>query len=215
MGVPLQITDYTSFNHPPTLIGFFEGSDLQAWENAFSVQCAQIEQCLFDVMTQCGLTNAIGAQLDLLGVSLGLSRNGLDDVTYKVLLQLQAAINQEGGTPEAIVGAMRTILGILNVVYMPLYFAGFPATFALFSLSTLGIGTQYTLLDSSGNTMVDSSGNIIDVGVFVEISPTLVAQLVPAGVQVDIADALIDKNANFIVDSNGNEILVLTAAAAA
>jgi hypothetical protein len=161
-----------------------------------------------DILTQCNLGTAQGAQLDLLGVILGLARNGLDDAGYQVMLFLQAAINQISGTPESIIDAMTTILGLSTVTYIPLWPA-VPAAFALLGSSALEPAVDYALNDNLGDAIVDNLGDQIVVGSFFGINPTTVAELVPSGVTAYFGDLLYDNSGDQMVDNNGNSLMII------
>lgn len=209
MPLPTQITDYTTFDVPPYLIEFFRGTDLAAYAAALDTQYDELEQACFDVINQLWLDNAVGQQLDVLGVHLNLPRNGLDDTSYRIMLSLQAFIDQGGGTPETAIAAVREIVGDPKPSYLALW-PELPATFAIATSSPLGLSQLDDLVDNLGNYIVDSSGNQIMVGVFTPLTPAQIATIAPAGVAMATGDDLIDNNGNNIVDNNGNDIAVLT-----
>lgn len=212
MPLPVQIADYTVLDKPPYLIEYFQGTDLAAYAAAMDTQYDQIEQACFDLISQLWLDNAIGAQLDVLGVQLNLPRAGLDDTTYRLLLQLKAFIDQGAGTPEAAIAAVRTIMNDPAPAYLALW-PELPAAFAVASPSPLGIGQLFDLLDNLGDNIVDNNGNNIDVGTFSPLTPAQIATIAPAGVAMMTGDDLIDNLLNNIVDNNGNLIAVLAFAA--
>jgi hypothetical protein len=211
---PVQITDYTTFDIPPFLIEFFKGTDIAAWAEALDEQYDEIEQACFDVMSNIWLDLAVGAQLDVLGRHLGLQRNGLDDVTYRILLKLKSYVNRAGGTPESAIQAMIAIFNVAKPVYLPLWTIGLPAAFAVSTPTQLGYGSMYDLVDQSGNTIIDQAGNTIELTQFVALAATQIAQIAPAGVNMATGDYLLDTLGNNIVDNLGNLISVLAFSAA-
>ena len=212
MPLPVQIADYTVLDKPPYLIEYFQGTDLAAYAAAMDVQYDELEQACFDVINQLWLDSAIGAQLDVLGVHLNLPRAGLDDTSYRVMLSLKAFIDQGGGTPEAAIAAVRTIVNDPKPAYMALWPA-LPAAFAIVTSSPLGLGQLSDLVDNAGNNIIDNAGDLIDVGIFTPLTPTQIATIAPAGVAMMTGDDLIDNLLNNIVDNNGNLIAVLAFAA--
>jgi len=59
------------------------------------------------------LDTAVGDQLDILGETVGLPRNGYDDTTYRKLINIQILlILRSTGSPENIISIIRTYLGV-------------------------------------------------------------------------------------------------------
>jgi hypothetical protein len=207
---PVQITDYKAkFDVPPYLIEFFyrggSGTDLSRYAAALDVQYQQIEQALFDIMTQLWLDWAVGAQLDVLGVHLNLPRNGMDDTTYRLLLGLQAFVNHGSGTPEAMISVIRIICNDPAPLYLPAY----PGGFVIQTVSGVGVGIDYDEVDNSGNFVIDNLGNRIEVALYTPLTPGQMFAIAPAGVQMYTQYLLLDNNSNQMVDNLGNSLAVL------
>ena len=117
-----------------------------------------------------------------------------------------------GGTPEAAISAVRTIVNDPKPAYLALWPA-LPATFAIATASPLGLGQLSVLDDNLGDTMVDNNGNTLEVGIFTPLTPLQIATIAPAGVALMTGDDLIDNLNDFIVDNAGNQIAVLSFAA--
>jgi hypothetical protein len=68
------------------------------------------EQAIQELLTAFDISTAVGAQLDLLGSIFGAPRSGLDDVAYRAAI-LAAAVKETSGTPEQIIGFIRSVVG--------------------------------------------------------------------------------------------------------
>ena len=75
-----------------------------------------IETALFEIQDEFYLFNALGAQLDVLGIIFVVERDGRIDPVYRQLIQ-EKAILHYSGEPEAIIEAMKTVYGALWVKY--------------------------------------------------------------------------------------------------
>ena len=85
---------YKQFKDDPTWI---------IWcNNILGPQFQALEDAAQGLLALLNLTDAIGAQLDLIGRIVGQPRAGLDDDTYRLYLQARIAANRSDGGPNAI-----------------------------------------------------------------------------------------------------------------
>jgi hypothetical protein len=68
------------------------------------------ETAIQEMLTAFDISTAVGAQLDLLGSIFGAPRSGLGDVAYRAAI-LAAATHSVSGTPEQIIGFIRSVVG--------------------------------------------------------------------------------------------------------
>ena len=79
-------------------------TNLQKVIKIISDQAQNIQDVEWELKTERWLSTAIGAQLDEIGIILGLARNpGESDSDYRERLQFQIFINTSTGTPEEII----------------------------------------------------------------------------------------------------------------
>lgn len=88
---------------------------------ALTLPFQDIEDTLFALQTQRMITNAVGAQLDIIGTYVGLDRMGFNDDTYRLFIQIQIAINNSQGHVDQIISIMQLITGATNVLYLPYF----------------------------------------------------------------------------------------------
>lgn len=86
--------------------------DLRAQEfvTAFVEEIQELENVLYQLVTNTYLSNAEGAQLDEYGELLGVERNGLIDDEYRALLQVKALANRAPGIVDTITEIARVAL---------------------------------------------------------------------------------------------------------
>ena len=115
--MPVQISDYSTYNVPPYLLEQFRGSDIQKFISLFDRQFNDIEAAAFSFINGMSLDSAYGDTLDVWGLRLGLTRNGREDVSYRTLLKVQTFINNASGNAETIITAMRALFNVSIVHY--------------------------------------------------------------------------------------------------
>jgi len=96
---------------------------------ATAASLQELENVFGDLLTQRYLDVAIGAQLDIIGIIVGLDREGRDDSTYRIALRTKISLNHSSGTPAAVIEAARFYTGASNVWYRELK----PATIYVFT----------------------------------------------------------------------------------
>ena len=130
----------------------------------------EVEQAFFDLHTYMNLPNAIGDQLDVIGVRLDLPRNGLSDANYRLALYDKVDVNISNGTPEDVITLTQAVIGNTNIKYEELYpariritiYDAFPTILSLNQLRQLkpaGVGPM-ELLSWGAETDVFSFSSI-------------------------------------------------------
>jgi hypothetical protein len=112
-----QITDYSVYDVPPYLLQQFVETDVESAMSIFNPQFEAFENAAYGFFAGLHPTNAIGAQLDLIGVDLEIDRNGLGDDSYRNLLFLKGEIDTSGGTPETIIETIKIVYKATIVHY--------------------------------------------------------------------------------------------------
>lgn len=169
-----KIEDYSDKNENPFLIEFLKDSNLLGNIQAMDKQLNEMETALFSMLTVLWLENAVGEQLDVLGIHLDIERDGRSDEDYRKILILKSEINTSSGTPEILIKAVKNIFGITDAVYLPSYPAKviIVTSFDLLSYDDLefllkvvpagvGLFVGDFLVDELGNFIVDELGNFI------------------------------------------------------
>ncbi len=117
-----KITDYSDFNQYPWLVEFLKTSDVKGILEAFDRQFNDLETVFFSMILEMWLDDAIGEQLDVLGIHVGISRNGISDDSYRSLLKGKIEINTSSGTPEDLIKAFKQLYpGATDTTYTPFY----------------------------------------------------------------------------------------------
>ncbi len=83
-----------------------------------------VEDIYVQLNDERGLDTAVGSQLDVLGLIIGLLREGRDDDTYRTALKAQVAVNTCDGTESKINEALRIFLGTDDIRIIDNYPAG-------------------------------------------------------------------------------------------
>lgn len=80
-----------------------------------------VQDTLYAMLTQTYVTNAVGAQLDIVGQYVGIQRLGKSDDLFRLFIQVQIAINNSQGLPDQLEAIMLLITGGTNCLYIPYY----------------------------------------------------------------------------------------------
>ncbi len=98
-------------------------NDIEKLIGVFTDQLQEIETALLEVLIETRLANAVGAQLDVIGVIVKLKRNDLSDSDYRDRLYVRILINKSSGTIpeilEVIEGILRTDQQVTLTEYFP------------------------------------------------------------------------------------------------
>ena len=71
----------------------------------------EIEDAFFQLLSERGINEAIGAQLDVLGDIVGEARQGREDDKYRLAILSRGLINNSNGTPEELLEIVATATG--------------------------------------------------------------------------------------------------------
>jgi hypothetical protein len=94
---------------------FQNAANYTAFVNAFGAQLDDILEATIQVLTELFIPNAVGAQLDALGVELGLPRASLSDADYMAALQMMIRAYQSEGSIEDLIQIMLGFGGASSV----------------------------------------------------------------------------------------------------
>lgn len=129
MGEPVQNTDREATAVARFIDVYREKADLLKLMSAFFEETQELEDVAFQLFTGFRLSTAQGAQLDAIGETVGVDRNGLEDSNYRIRIRTRILLNQSSGTPEEIIAVVRRILSDLGapptLKYTPLYPAAY------------------------------------------------------------------------------------------
>jgi len=134
-----KIVDYSQFNTNPWLIEFFKDSNIHDILKTYDRQYNDLETVLYDMLLKLWIDNAEGNQLDILGIHIGLNRNGRNDTDYKYLIKMKIEINTSSGQPEKVISALRFLYDTNDIEFVPQY----PAKIGIYV-----VGQTYTLEES-------------------------------------------------------------------
>lgn len=90
---------------------------------AYLKEIQKLEDVLHDLLTQRGINVARGAQLDVLGVFAGETRDNKSDESYRLTILNRLAINNSDGTIPVVLDIIKSLTGTEN----PTLFEHYPA----------------------------------------------------------------------------------------
>lgn len=100
-----------------TLSQFHDSPLFLGMVNCLITPLQDIQDTLHDMEVQTLLVNAVGYQLDVIGLYVGITRQGFSDDIFRLFIQVKIAINNSQGTPDQIITIMKLITGAQNVLY--------------------------------------------------------------------------------------------------
>lgn len=177
-----KITNYSQFNRPPWLIEFFKGSNIVGILESADNQFNELESAIYDMFTKVWLENAEGEQLDILGIHVGISRNGRNDTDYKAVIQMKIEINVSSGQPERLIQAVRLLYGKDEIEYVPNY----PAKVRIYVE-----GQEYT------NDEAQILLSIVPSGVGLILSETMVTEIAEEDILTEDGNKILTENFYF------------------
>jgi len=195
----VKIDDYTIYTN---LLQqqFKDKEKFVAVINALADECEQIEQAIYEFLTEFSIDTAVGEQLDLLGRIVGLNRDGREDASYRTLLKIKIDINFSAGTPEALIKTAVALYEATDVQYVPIY----PAKVQLWTNGNIGLYQTFELeLDVPGDLMELDDGGILELQLPDDIAEDLLYQILPTGVGLILTDDLILDDGFFLLLSDG------------
>jgi len=125
---------------------------------AIAGELQEVENCAYDLYTKRSIFTAIGAQLDVIGVIVGLDRGDRNDEDYRDALFAQIQINISGGEAESIYAAIKKMTNATSAQIIEIY----PASYQLF-VQTKDVVTD-KIVPLVNSMTAAGVGNIITVG---------------------------------------------------
>lgn len=190
----------------PLIISQFE--DKENYNKLLKIvtkQIDEIEDMLFDLLDLRWLDLATKAQLDLLGRILDIERGGLDDESYRSLLNLKISINVSSGEPESIIVA---IIGVFDTVNTVQYIPAYPGKFQIWTDGNIGIfNLDDFILDAADDFLLDLGDNFI-VNLPDPFAENLLTEISPAGVDFILLGNLVVDEDFLLGLSTGGHLLV-------
>lgn len=107
----VKISDYVAAGQRLAMQQYAEKPNVQALLAAFLTHCQTIEDAFFPLATDRFLVTPTtsGATLDSIGDLVGIGRNGLDDATYRLLIQAKIADNRGDATLPTLLRVVRQL----------------------------------------------------------------------------------------------------------
>lgn len=110
------------------LVSQFRGKAyVEATLSAFVQQVQDLEDVFFELLEERFIDDAVGAQLDGFGSIVGEARESRPDDEYKTAIKARIQLNLGNGTPEDIIGLVRSVAGNVRVKVTDYYPAAFIA----------------------------------------------------------------------------------------
>jgi len=172
-----KIDDYSDFNKPPYLLHQFVGTDVEKLLNAIDAQFNELETAFYDMLSCFDLDEAVGAQLDVLGIHLALSRQDRLDALYRGLLQTKVYIDTSGGTAETIIDAIRMLYGASEIHYT----VPSAKNIAVSQDGLIGLYAYWNIRLDDDSFLVDFEGNSLVFQTEDDGAVTILDSVIPTG----------------------------------
>lgn len=143
--------------------------------SAFGSQIQDIEDALFQILSDTSIDSAAGMQLDGVGTIVGEERNGLSDADYRLRIKARVLANKSSGTIEDLLGIC-DVLGLTATTVLEPFPAnvelestiaitnGFEVGRFLQSARAAGVGLSLTWFEQTPAFLFDTAGNGFDQG---------------------------------------------------
>jgi hypothetical protein len=177
-----KIESYGIYNQPPYLLEQFRNTDVQKLLEAIDPQFNELEAAAFDLFTKVWLANATGTQLDVLGIHLGLRREGRTDEMYRVLLDLKSKINTSGGTPEIIIETIKFLYNATEAHYT----VDPPAKIEVEQDGIIGLLFYSPIELNGGDMLVDDVGDQLIFAEPDDLAVAILDSVIPVGVKLTV-----------------------------
>jgi hypothetical protein len=157
----VKITDFTTYNKLFIQL-FKDKTNFIKIQDILADQVQDIEDAIFEFIDEFNLDNAIGAQLDVIGRWVDISREGRNDSDYRDIIKTKIVINSGSGEHEIIIELVTGIFGANKVQLLYLGNANLQvwADISLTTdnykqlLETIMAGVGLILVAGSGNPFV-------------------------------------------------------------
>lgn len=143
-----EITDHSDAA-VDRLAGQFKNKEkIEGFLRSFTDQVQNFEDVLIQMRDLMTVSTATGAQLDLLGEIVGVTRGGRTDSNYRLAIRAKIAINVSKGTPDEIITIFALLTGA-TVVQIYEYFPGVVEIYGNvnFAYELLGDGAEAFAFD--------------------------------------------------------------------
>ena len=112
-----QITDHTA-QAQAHVIQYFTGKPrIDALLASWGTQNQDLENAAWAMLTQRGISSAVGDQLDNLGEIVGEPRQGRTDTAYRAAIRVRVLVNRSSGTGPELITITRRMAGEGNEVH--------------------------------------------------------------------------------------------------
>lgn len=160
----VQITDY-DYNLDYLKQEFKSKDKFKGIIQAGNKQAEDIETAIFEIQDNFNIFTGEGAQLDVIGQIIGISRQGLSDSDYRAVLAWKAGINLMAGTVEGIFTSIKNLMGVTYMEYTPRY----PAKIQIWFDDDWTVGEEDLLQDlmPAGVSLLLAYSLVFDDGGFI------------------------------------------------
>ena len=158
MTIPTNVTNHQDWLNDRVKAQFREQTN---WLKLFAVygpQFQEVEDALYQLLTERYLDKAIGTQLDVLGEIVDVERAGLSDGVYRTRIRFKIGQNTSGGTLDDLIRIFK-ILTLADLVYINEY---------QYAKIALGFGSNIsdaikTLINTYAQKMVAAGVKVVEV----------------------------------------------------
>lgn len=111
-----EITTHEALGLARLLQQFRAKDRIEAIVEVIGERAQVLETDFFDLIEDCFLANAVGAQLDQYGALLGLPRGTASDTRYRALLGAQVRVIYSSGTPDELLAILALLADVAITV---------------------------------------------------------------------------------------------------
>lgn len=138
----VQDTDYAGEAKDRLGSQFQDKTNISGLVEAIALPFQGVEDTSWDFLNDRSVATAVGAQLDIIGEIVGISRNGMLDDEYRFTIYGQIAVNNSKGTIEDLVSIFNILTGSVKS-YTKEIFPGMIGIFADRDISMLNVQKIY------------------------------------------------------------------------
>jgi hypothetical protein len=106
---PIKITTHSADALLRLLAQFEDKPSIRALVSALVGPVQNLEDTLYQLLSERGINSAVGAQLDLLGRIVGVARGALSDASYHTRVEAQILINISSGAPDEVLAVFELL----------------------------------------------------------------------------------------------------------
>lgn len=212
------------------LLEQFKGKpNIESTLKAYLLEIQELEDTWFELLNERNVYDAVGIQLDLIGAIVVEPRQGRDDEAYRLAILNRIGLNNSEGTPNNVMSLLKNNSGASGVLYWEHYPAN---TVYEVDVPELEDAYTYTPLlwngrEVTGTGFAEVSTHVSDLTTVGKSYTDLSQEASPAGVgsssvifdpndntfhgselEETVANLITD-NLDFVIDNNGNFIIVI------